>query len=273
MKRITQFDIYLLGMVHSLSWLKNGDRVASFQDQLVLSYITLNSFCNDQLSQSLLPDSVSEAKHLRSVVDVLSEAIPGNVPGLTSYVDEGGSLNEDGQSILSRALVSFETALKHELNDLPTYVIERIGIYNTDDLLTKADAALPADLKAFIPVESLEDFKKAGACLGFELYTASGFHGFRSVDGMLRTYCKHFTGTSPTRPDWGSLIRAVRAVPPSATRLPSLRTIELIDRIRAEDRNPLIHPETDLDATEAYLAFDLCRSAIVFMTTDIKNAP
>jgi hypothetical protein len=189
------------------------------------------------------------------------------------YVDAHGKLTESAQSLLGRAAVSFETALKHELNGLPTYVIEQVGIYDTDDLLTRADDAIAPDLKPSIPTASLEDFKKAGACLAFELHTASGFHGYRAVDAMLRAYCIHFAGSLPAGRDWGKFITAVRAIGIPMARVPNRRTVELIDRIRAEDRNPLIHPETDLDAEAASIAFDLCRSAIVFMATDMRNAP
>jgi hypothetical protein len=205
-----------------------------------------------------------KAKHLRATV----EGLDSEMEKLLSTEMPKGIVNDGAHELLQRSLAAFDTTLKHELNSLPTYVIENTGgIYDTDALLlSRAEEAIPPDLRP------LEDFRRAGACLGFELYTASGFHGFRAVDTMLRAYCTHFTGL-PLQRDWGAFIRAVRAVSAPAARIPNTRTIELIDRVRAEDRNPLIHPETNLDATAAYMAFDLCRSVIVFMATDIKNAP
>jgi len=211
---------------------------------------------------------VIEAKHLRATVGVLDQEMSGHEP-----LASGGIVSESMHSVLSRSIASFETALKHELNDLPTYVIEKVGIYDTDSLLSRADDSIASDLKPLIPAKALDDFRRAGACLAFELFTASGFHGFRAVDSTLRAYCTHFTSGLPARLDWGHLIQAVRGVAPGAMRMPNLRTIEVIDRIRALDRNPLIHPETDLDAIAAYTTFDLCRSALVFMAMDIKNAP
>jgi hypothetical protein len=189
-----------------------------------------------------------EARHLRLAVLALERSLSGIQDEDSLYVT-GGIVTEHGHSFIARQLISFETALRHELNSLPTYVIEKIGIYDTDDLLTKADNAIAVDLKPFVPPKALDDFKKSGACLAFELYTASGFHGYRAVDETLRSYCRHFTGSLPSRRDWGKSIQAVRSVPVGSARMPNSRTIELIDRLRAEDRNPLIHPETDLDAT------------------------
>jgi hypothetical protein len=93
------------------------------------------------------------------------------------------------------------------------------------------------------------------------------------MDETLRSYCTHFTGSLPKQRDWGSFIRELKTVPAGSARNPNTRTVELVDRIRAEDRNPLIHPETDLNAPQAHGAFDLCRTAIAFMATDIKDAP
>lgn len=187
-------------------------------------------------------------------------------------MDANRALTEHAQDQIARRVAGFETALRHGLESLPTYVVERIGIYDADCLLTKADDAFPADLRPHIPTKSTEDFRRAGSCLAFDLHTASGFHGYRAVDEMLRTYCTHFAGSLPKQKDWGSFIQAVRNVPTGSPRMPNTRTIALIDRTRAEDRNPLIHPETDLNAQEANGAFDLCRTAITFMAMDIKNA-
>jgi hypothetical protein len=67
---------------------------------------------------------------------------------------------------------------------------------------------------------------------------------------MLREYCNHF-GAKPkgNARDWGKYIGALRDVLNDAnvTRKPNERTIELLDSIRAVDRNPLVHPEQNLD--------------------------
>jgi hypothetical protein len=272
MKRVTQFDIYYLGAVRALSSIKVGDLIVERRNELTLLWVSLNSFTNNGDNQKLLPNSVKEASYLMSCVSIIGDgASTGGIGGL--WVDAKGRITEAAQQQLARSTTSFEVALKHELDELPTYVIEKIGIFDSDDLLTKADEAIADDLRPFIPAKALEDFQKAGACLAFELNTASGFHGFRAVDGMLRAYCYHFTGSLPRARDWGKCIGAVRHVYIPAIRVPNPRTVDLIQRIKDVDRNPLIHPETDLNALQARTAFDLCQSALVFMAMDIQNAP
>ena len=268
MKRVTQFNFYSLGYVRSLEFLRAGDKLAGHRVGLNMCGLRLGAFCRNELNQRLLPNAVREATFLRNTVRMLSDPTPTEV-----YVNPNGELTQEAEDIIAREVVEFETALRHGLDGLPTYVVERVGIYDADYLLTKADDAFPADLRPYIPAKSLDDFKKAGSCLAFELYTASGFHGFRALDEALRAYCTHFTGGLPKQGDWGSFIREIRSVPVGSARMPNTRTVDLIDRIRAEDRNPLIHPETDLDALQANTTFDLCRTAITFMAMDIKAAP
>jgi hypothetical protein len=127
-----------------------------------------------------------------------------------------------------------------------------------------------------MPPQAIDDFDQAGKCLAFDAATACGFHVFRAIDGMLRKYCEHF-GAVPkgNGRDWGTFIRELRCVlaDAAAARRPNVRTVELIDSIRAQDRNPLVHPELNLDSDGAVLMFDLCKNAISLMAMDIKNAP
>jgi hypothetical protein len=119
--------------------------------------------------------------------------------------------------------------------------------------------------------------KTSGACLAFDLFTACGFHAYRALDGMLRTYFIHFSsGAAPPKSrDWGSFIAELRKflVKPSGGRIPNSRTVELIDKIRSTDRNPLIHPEENLDKEEAMASFDLCKNVITYMAIDIRDTP
>src|SRR5205807_4190220 len=106
--------------------------------------------------------------------------------------------------------------------------------------------------------------------------TACGFHVCRATDEMLRRYCAHF-GAVPkgSGRDWGRYIQALRDVlaNPPTTKKPNERTVDLLDSIRALDRNPLIHPEDNLDSDDALILFDLCKNAVALMVADIKKSP
>ncbi len=269
MHRVTQYEIYMLGRIQSLGDLQVGKPLAPFRRQLILSYLTLDGFCKNEMNSSLLPRSSAEARLLLPQIGILEVEASGG--GMSS----DGILNQGSQDMLSKLLIAFETTLRQELRELPTYVLERHGIYNADDLVSRADDCFSQDIKSRLPDIVTRDIKQAGACLVFDLFTACGFHAFRALDAMLRTYFGHFAPgiTPPKSRDWGSFIRELRKLlaNPIGGKSPNERTVELLDKIRSEDRNPLIHPDQNLDKEEATASFDLCRNVITFMTIDIKN--
>jgi hypothetical protein len=271
MQRVTQYDIYLLGRVQGLTELRVGASLALHRQQLLLTFVTLNGFCKNDVNVSLLPRSVREAEVLATQVRVLEGESLGT--GMSGE----GILQPSSHEFLSRLLIAFETTLRQEMRELPTYVIERHGIYNADDLVSRADDCFSSAFKQYMPAIVIDDIKRAGACLAFDLFTACGFHAYRSLDGMLRAYFSHFASgaTPPSSRDWGSFIRELRNCLTAAggARRPNARNIELLDKIRSEDRNPLIHPEDDLERDDAMAAFELCKNTISMMAIDIRDTP
>jgi hypothetical protein len=216
-------------------------------------------------NRELLPNSAARAESLRESLTILwDNGKPGTI--LQSEID-----------ILEQWLRGFEASLEDEFDALPTYVIERVGAYSSEKLISQADEAFPDSIKADIPKPVIEDFRKAGACLSFDLPTACGFHSFRATDAMIRTYYAHFVHVVPKKKprDWGAYIRVLRSVlnDVNAPKKPNERTINLLDSIRANDRNPVIHPELDLDSETAMATFDLCKTVIMFMMMDIQATP
>src|ERR1700730_1114688 len=94
MKRVTQFDIYLLGTVRCLSRVKAGDRIDAHRESIILSYIGLNGFSNNPVSVSSLPGSVKAAKDLLTQIGI----------GLNRSA-VGSPINEKAVGTVSRPLV------------------------------------------------------------------------------------------------------------------------------------------------------------------------
>ena len=63
-------------------------------------------------------------------------------------------------------------------------------------------------------------------------------------------------------------MRAV-IIDPFASPKPNLRTVELLDKIRSTDRNPVIHPAVDLDAETVLTSFEISKLVIEYMAIDI----
>jgi hypothetical protein len=263
MKRVSQIDVYYLGTVRRVLDLRADDDKLKHANLFHTVIVNLRVFIHT--NRELLPNAVARAESLReSLTLVWDNGKPGTI--LQSDVD-----------ILEQWLRGFEASLEDEFDALPTYVIERVGAYSSEKLISQADDAFPNSIKAGIPKAVIDDFRKAGACLSFDLPTACGFHSFRATDAMIRAYYAHFVHVVPKKKprDWGAYIRVLRSVltDAAAAKKPNERTINLLDSIRANDRNPVIHPELDLDRETAMATFDLCKTVIVFMLLDIQANP
>lgn len=265
MRRVSQIHMYDLGQVTRLREIQIGDPASRALDVLVVARIALAMFVNLQEMDLQLPNALERAKILNAII---TDTAPSylRVPGAAVA---RGIFDE-----IRGALAAFETSLDDDLRRLPTYYVEKIGAYSSDDLISSAENVFPADIRSSLPQQAIEDFRMAGKCLAFDAATACGFHVFRAADEMLRAYCTHFNAIpNGNARDWGTFIRALRNVPADAAKKPNPRTVELLDSIRAQDRNPLVHPELNLDSDGAILMFDLCKNALCLMALDIKNSP
>ncbi len=173
------------------------------------------------------------------------------------------------------AISEFQTVLSAELSTADTYTVSKKGIYSTADLIERAENALSASLRAEISGQAVNDFRQAGKCLAFDLFTATGFHILRATDAVLRIYYERFVGTKPKPKmrNWGAYTKILTkcANDPNKTLRPDVKTIALIDQIREMHRNPIIHPEDNLDEDKALVLFDVCKSAITAMACELKE--
>ena len=266
MKRVTQIRMYELGHLTRLREIKLRDEPERAFGVLVVGRLALLQFSQNVENQTMLPSAVERAK-------ALADVIQSTVPNLLSAV--GAVVSQSVVDDISRNLLAFETSLDDDLGRLPTYYVEKIGAYSSDDLIAAASNVFAPAVQQEMPAQAIDDFNQAGKCFAFDAATACGFHVFRATDAMLRKYCEHF-GAVPkgNGRDWGTFIRELRGVLANAgaLRKPNVRTVDLVDSIRAQDRNPLVHPELNLDSDGAVLMFDLCKNAISLMATDIKNS-
>lgn len=261
MKRVNQMRLYRLGNLTRFRSLRAGDKIRGSLEWFGYAILQLRVFVRNEEYQKMLPFSVDKAKNLNDFINEVTDE----------------SLDKKAIASIDSLLSAFETSLDDELQRLHTYQVDEVGAYSFDRLIGAADTVFPDEQRknGLIPEQVKTDFRSAGRCLAFDLPTSCGFHAFRATDAMLRAYCNHF-GAHPkgNGRDWGRYIAALRDALKNTgpIKKPNERTVELLDSIRATDRNPLVHPELNLDPDGALLIFDLCKNAISLMATDIKNS-
>lgn len=264
MKRVNQMRLYRLGHLSRVRSLTASQDVDQGSNSLMIASLQLLAFTTFEDNEKTVPAAVEKGKRLLVHLQKMLAA------------DE--SLEQNTINYAVSLLDAFETTLEDDLERLPTYVVEPVGAYSFGQLINAAETVFPESMRKSgdVPTHVILDFRSAGACLAFDLPTACGFHAFRATDAMLRKYCDHF-GAHPkgSGRDWGRYIDALRGVldAQKGPKMPNKRTVELLDSIRAIDRNPVVHPDQNLDHDSALLMFDLCKNAISLMVVDIKNAP
>jgi hypothetical protein len=162
----------------------------------------------------------------------------------------------------------FETVLAAEMPGLATFFVQKKAIFDTVDLIERADRTIDADLA--ISGRARADLKQAGRCLAFELWTATGFHVFRAIESVIVEYYDLLTGgKKPLKEEdrsWGTYIKLLDDNGADKKITGYLR------HFKDNYRNPGVHPEVSLDKGEAIAVFQSTSLAIVPMAKAIAAA-
>lgn len=149
---------------------------------------------------------------------------------------------------LKAALSAFEINLASEFGLMDTYLVAQKGGYNTGDLIDNGGALFQSDLALKVP-SSVRDIKQATRCIAFELPTAAGFHLHRANESVLHAYFEAIRGTVDHPKDgnrnMGNYIRAMET-----NNLGDERVRAALKDIKNLHRNPLIHPDHDLETVD-----------------------
>lgn len=287
-KRAAVYEFYKLGDVQSLRSVKVGGnpRVVGFELQrsvqksalisvseitintLVLADIALYNFMGDK-ENAMLPGAVEAARELETaIVEELEK------------VDEKAPLISD-DSLVWDKLQKFENLLDYDLKRFPTFSVEKTGIFDSEDLVIRADNHLSERALRIVSPEVREDVKAAGRCLAFELFTACGFHAVRALEATARIYHKQMTGMNAAEDgkpmggianDLRDIVDDVRGRPPKPRSKddPLRLVVNNLDRMNNIYRKPLTHPEMVLKTRDdAKNVFDLAIASIALISEQL----
>lgn len=265
MKKLNLFDIYQFGQ--ALVPLKQVDhdwKIKPFAFELYHAYTTLAPMASNR---SPLLETARRAA--QTLLDALARVNAHDLPKLFDTSDD-----EDfgwRASGIKTSLSSLESVLTNDMPGIACYLVAQKGIYKTEDLIARADWAIPDDILKSVPDKARKDFCESGKCLAYELSTACGFHLWRAVEGALEMYYEKLTGKTleadGVQSNWGAYIKALQ------DKKADLGVTGFLDHIRKNHRNPTMHPEVTLDLNEALALFDVGKSAIQQMVIAIQKLP
>ena len=263
MHRVNAYPFYFLGLrLGVLRLIREGDPVLDWFGWCNDAKEHLKGFLDDRVFE--FSASVGDAG--KELVDcIASFGTPeGRRASLVLPLKEFGDAD---LTILKLYLEQFEALLADELDKrFSLYLVAKKGIFDTADLIDRAELMFTDEkLRALLPDQARDDFRQGGRCLAFETPTAAGFHVLRAVEAVVKRYYE-IVAKKPwpfIQRDWGRYITELGKAGAAK------RVLDLLTQIKDNYRNPLMHPEDNLDIHEAISLFGLTQSAINAMLQEI----
>lgn len=210
-----------------------------------------------------LPTARENIEKLRDLVAGCAEAV--------GKMSDQSEREREFRSCLHRCnffLERFEEALKYDMSRINAVIIPRKGIYDSDDLMERADEHFSPEVRKHLPATAIHDFKEAGRCLIFNCYTAMGYHIVRGVEAVTLKYLETAKG-APYKGDPG-LGQYIGALQARKLAIPT-RILQRLDELRKYERNPIAHPDFVIEADEALPMYNLAHGVVPMMANEIER--
>lgn len=241
MQRTDGQYLYTVGhQVHAVGTIKNGETYGSILGRVWTAQTALEQFLNGSIYQ-LRYCFANGQNLLLWIKHIANKAF--STSDLTNDTIEDADLNH-----LKAALVLFENNLASEFAQMDSYLVAKKGGYDTRDLIDNGAALFQASLARKVP-GAIRDIKQATRCIAFELPTAAGFHLHRANESVLHAYFDAVRGTI-NHPKDGNRNMGNYIALMDQNGLGDERVRAALKDIKNLHRNPLIHPDHDLDAVD-----------------------
>ena len=182
--------------------------------------------------------------------------------------DEDSSADQKFRNIIEKAK-GFEIVLSAELQTLAVYHVTQKGIYSTADLIDRAERILPESALPKLSQSVQEEIRQSGKCLAFDSGTACAFHIIRAVEMVMHEYYLKVCKPSPKPPkrlaNWGEYIKKFA----NSTNPGVKEMAVLLQQIKDQHRNLIMHPEMLLSVDEAFALFEIAQGVIIAMASKL----
>jgi hypothetical protein len=201
-------------------------------------------------TESVLVSSKSKARQLILTLDSMTLS-PTNVTP-TSAME------------LYVMTTQFEEELREECKHLYIHCVEDQRILSAYTLIEKIESAISEKTWKYMSEPARAEIEESGKCLALERHTASGFHILRSVESVIREYLTALNiPLSASDRNWGAYVRILKDHGAAE------EVISIVDNLRRDDRNPLMHPERFLSMDQSIGLFFLCLTALDRLIGDL----
>lgn len=253
MERLNPYWFYKAGAYLRLfAELPKGTTVTSGKRTSEYAALTLKTIV-DGMGPVPLPKCIAPAKAL--LRDIESVFRPPD-----------HEISESALEHFAQAVAHIETMIQADVLDLDVFRVKPKGIFSTRSLIERADEHLGHLGRLELTDEMTRDIRAAGLCLGFEAFTACGFHCFRALEAVARRYHTVVTTKTLERATLGDILSSlVRHHEMEKDPKKRDRTLDLVIgllRKVKDDRDAIMHPELVLDHEAALQVFKVTCAAI-----------
>ena len=267
MKQLQLFDYYVLGkVIEPLFQVKEESLVNDTGFNAMAACRQLKEVTRKE--SDFLPGTRRAAE---SLVRVLIEQFGDGIQdGFPVFWDEESDERLRGKAqLILVAATDFETVFKNDTPSMEVFWAQQKGIYRTEDLIDHAEMHLPEFIRGYLSSQAKVDLRASGRCLAFNLPTATAFHMWRALEVTFGEYYVALAGKSfenaKIARNWGAYIKALNEAGADA------KITGNLDHIRAEYRNPVIHPNVNVLADEAFGLLGIGFSAITQVLNEIAR--
>jgi len=216
----------------------------------------LEMFLRQDPLRMMLPRSTGKAEAFLTIVNGWVSVLMGTAtPG--SFGD---------MAVLRRTVEGFAVSLQDELDRLAMFTVTPKGNLDVHRLCDGASKSYPKEVLELCKGFITDEIDHAGKCLAFELPTACGFHILRAVEYGMKGYVHAATGALPkvNQRNWGEYIRVLGDAGAHSDVIDLLRVLKT-------KRNPLMHPNDNLEMTDAMGILCLCQAGMETLIADIQR--
>ena len=136
-------------------------------------------------------------------------------------------------------------------------------------MIERAELALPESVRNKLDTQILSEIKESGKCLAFDNATASGFHIMRALEAVIHQY--YLVICKPSKAErldsWAAYIAALRGSTDSTVK----ETVAVLQQIKDNERNLIMHPERVLSPDDAFTLFEIAKGAMMAMAGKLKD--
>lgn len=268
-KLIDQFPIYEIGGALRLLNAVCGRESADSFDQLFALW-TAGKHLNQLLAGDPLP-----LKYCRQSAVELSEEINAHQEHFRQAPESDSPappIERWKLRALKKKVEIFEHQFSAELKKTAVYAVPERGIFNTEGLAENAEHHIHESIRKEVSKFALSEYRAAGRCLAFGLYSASGFHSARAVEDVLKAYYESFLGQPNDIPMGLMASHLNDQLTAKDVRIrPKENTVRHLRDITSFDRNPLIHKNVELEEIDATTLFNSALGVIVEMVKEMRD--